>query len=210
MGTSDGEVALKNMLRKFNCEAQRYCIYHWNSITVKPMKTVLATNKREGGDPNEIRNIFRFMKSIPYLQQKSWESALSQIQKEINLHEGPLTKLKMQEVYESFEKRARRDWDLLNWHGLPELRNDMSNNTNERINKNHKSYLNECNAIRSIDILNRTREWLQCRSMDHRRVGTDSRSRHESHVSKKIAIFAFAAETLSIKKLFQKIIELDF
>ena len=185
MGTSDGEVALKNMLRKFNCEAQRYCIYHWNSITVKPMKTVLATNKREGGDPNEIRNIFRFMKSIPYLQQKSWESALSQIQKEINLHEGPLTKLKMQEVYESFEKR-------------------------ERINKNHKSYLNECNAIRSIDILNRTREWLQCRSMDHRRVGTDSRSRHESHVSKKIAIFAFAAETLSIKKLFQKIIELDF
>ena len=100
-----------------------------------------------------------------------------------------MTKLKIQEVYESFEKRVRRDWDLLNWHSLPELRNDMSNNTNERTNKNHKSYLNECNAIRSIDILNRTREWLQCRSMDHRRVGTDSRSRHESHVSKKIAIF---------------------
>lgn len=150
------------------------------------------------------------MKSIPYLQQKSWDSALLLIQKEIKSLAGPLVRAKMEEVYESFEKRVRRDWELLNWHELPELRNDMSNNINERMNKNHKSYLIECNAIRSIDILNRTREWLHCRSMDFRKIKVDSRSRHQRHVSKKNTLFAFASETLSVKKIFQKIVEIDF
>ena len=49
LGVSDGEQAIKSMLQKFNCENQRFCIYHWNSITYKSQKTVLAMCKKENG-----------------------------------------------------------------------------------------------------------------------------------------------------------------
>ena len=49
LGVSDGEQAIKTMMRKFNCENQRFCIYHWNAITYKSRRTALAICKKENG-----------------------------------------------------------------------------------------------------------------------------------------------------------------
>jgi len=162
------------------------------------------------GDLSEVKKIFKYFKSLPYLQQKCWESTLSIIEKEIQSLEMPSTKSKMLEVYDSFKKRVIRDWQLLDWHSLSDYRNDMTNNLNERVNKNHKKYIIECHAVRSIDIISRTKEWLQCRSMDFRRIKPEYRLRHESHNLKKQALFAYASETLNVKRIFQKIVEIDF
>ena len=155
----------------------------------------------------QVRNIFKFMKSLPYMQEKSWSQALAQIQKEIKSVTGTSTQAKMDDIYETYKKRVLRDWSLLDWHSLPNFRADMSNNTNERYNKSHKNYILDCNAIRSIDMILATREWLQCRAVDYKKIKADTRIRHESHVNKKNAFFKYASEVTNVKKLFEKIIE---
>ena len=48
------------------------------------------------------------------------------------------------------------------------------------------------------------------RIKDHRKDKAEARLRHESHVIKKNALITYAFETVNVKKLFEKIIELDF
>ena len=58
-------------------------------------------------------------------------------------------------------------------------------------------------------MISATKEWLQCRSVDHNKIKADTRILHENHVNKN-AFFKYASEIINIKKLFEKIIELDF